>query len=310
MNADRHAADDALRVYRRLARVIPLRSMRWRLFATAFVGTHLPVLGLILYLSLSPVAASAWIVLSVALIASLLGTAFVLWILGQLLRPVELVQQAFHRYHHRRELPRLPRDLDDDLGVMMREVATTLEEIDRQHQDLRRVALEDPLTGLPNRRCAESRLVEIFGAGEADERAVCLAMVDVDNLKQINDRGGHEDGDRALVWLASRLVDLTSSGSHWCARWAGDEFLAVFICAADDLTERLTAWTEQMATPADEDGTAVTVSVGLAEARPGESHYECLRRADAALYKAKRRGRNRVVIADPVGVMPGPADLA
>ena len=160
-------------------------------------------------------------------------------------------------------------------------------------QQLRLMAYMDFLTGLPNRRHAEALLARLDPA-----RRLSLVMLDVDHFKRVNDRFGHHTGDHVLREIGA------VAGRHlrpdWrLARWGGEEFLLLLpgldASEAYAVSERVRQAIERH--PFDEAG-HVTASLGVAERRPGEDLAATLRRADAALYQAKRGGRNRCALAE------------
>jgi len=158
-------------------------------------------------------------------------------------------------------------------------------------------AERDSLTGLGNRRAAERVLRQL---GE-ERQPRTIAFIDIDNFKTINDRYGHEVGDRVLKLVASSL--LASCGPHFVGRWGGEEFLVVMPgtpCpdgvelvdkARADLAGRYFRLRET-----DEPLGQITFSAGLALADGGpESNEAAIRDADANMYRAKETGRNRVL---------------
>ena len=171
-----------------------------------------------------------------------------------------------------------------------------LREAERQAALLRRHALEDPLTGLGNRRSAERRL----GAMRLGVEPLSLAVVDVDRFKQVNDGASHTHGDAVLRRVADLLREHSRTGDE-VYRWAGDEFLVLLPTATEAqavvVMERLRSavaaadWTDlQVREP-------VTVSIGVATAPAGDgdSGWRALfDTADLHLFSAKRGGRNRV----------------
>ncbi|MDN3918775.1 GGDEF domain-containing protein [Roseateles violae] len=158
-------------------------------------------------------------------------------------------------------------------------------------------AERDPLTGLGNRRHLERRCAELLPAAGREQRPLALAQLDIDHFKSINDRCGHATGDRVLTLLAQLLQD-SMRASDVVVRQGGEEFVIVMpdtdLSAATDVCERLR---ERVAThPWAQLGGPdwqVTVSIGLAIAAPYEL-AALLETADAALYRAKRGGRNRL----------------
>ena len=170
-----------------------------------------------------------------------------------------------------------------------------LREAERQAALLRRHALEDPLTGLGNRRSAERRL----GAMRLGVEPLSLAVVDVDRFKEVNDAASHTLGDAVLRRVADLLREHSRTGDE-VYRWAGDEFLVVLPTATQAqavvVMERLRSavaaadWTDlQVREP-------VTVSIGVATAPAGRGRRwrALFDTADLHLFSAKRGGRNRV----------------
>ena len=156
----------------------------------------------------------------------------------------------------------------------------------------------DPLTALRNRRGLEERLGDELRRFARYGTPASLLLLDVDGLKAINDRDGHRAGDAALRRVARAIV-AGSRGTDVAGRWGGDEFALVAASTgaaeARQLAERIRGL---VASGGEAGETAVTVSVGVTTADPGSASCEALvRRADAALYEAKHRGRNRVVVA-------------
>lgn len=159
-----------------------------------------------------------------------------------------------------------------------------------------RRANTDPLTGLLNRRSLEARLRENL----AEPGPVCVCQGDIDHFKHLNDTFGHEMGDRALRMLAHVLRSVLRPGDLM-ARTGGEEFVVVLPgCRMEEATQVL----ERVRTVLrirTADGTRVppfTLSWGAVQAGPGASTEDLLRAADAAMYRAKRAGRDRVVVAD------------
>jgi diguanylate cyclase len=145
-------------------------------------------------------------------------------------------------------------------------------------------------------------LFERIGELDAGSTPFSVLLLDLDHFKAINDAHGHDGGDRALQHVAALLGQLTR-GSDYLFRYGGEEFVVVLVAAtaaqAEVIAENLRRQIAQ--TPAQlADGTALalTASIGVA-AHDGHPDYERLMaRADAAMYQAKKRGRNRVVLAD------------
>jgi diguanylate cyclase (GGDEF)-like protein len=158
-------------------------------------------------------------------------------------------------------------------------------------------AATDRLTGLSNRAVFNDALVREVRRAQRYGTALTLLMADLDNLKPINDRLGHSAGDRVLQQVAQALRAGVRDSDH-VFRYAGDEFAVLLIGsdgdAARDVAERLRALVAETSG----EPMQPSVSVGLASLRVGENAETLFERADAALYAAKRAGRNCVCSAD------------
>jgi len=172
-------------------------------------------------------------------------------------------------------------------------------ELALQHQ-----AYHDALTGLPNRALLRER-VDGAAAGPRGEGSPMLAVmfVDLDDFKHVNDRFGHEAGDRLLIAIGDRLRTCVRPGDV-VARLGGDEFAILLddLAEVDDAFSIAERIVESLTCPVDLGACAVVVggTVGVALARPGEAGgEELLRRADVAMYRGKERGKGRVGIHEP-----------
>ena len=165
-----------------------------------------------------------------------------------------------------------------------------------QNADLAEQSRTDVLTGLPNRRALAAALDEAVQTVDGQPRQSCVALVDIDHFKRINDFQGHATGDRVLAELGV-LLRSHFAGRGMAARYGGEEFVAL-LPDVDLRTAELQCEFLRVAVGNLPLGFPVTVSIGLAQHRPGESSEQTLARADAALYRAKAGGRNRVDVAD------------
>lgn len=179
---------------------------------------------------------------------------------------------------------------------------------------LAELAVRDGLTKVFNRRYLDRRLADEIARAGRFGRPLSAALVDIDHFKQVNDTRGHQCGDRALAAVAAALrAGLRESDV--LARYGGEEFCILLLetepAAALATVERLRAAVAatpmEPADPDEEpaegsvqsDPFTLTVSAGVAGLKPGEGPAALLERADAALYRAKREGRNRVVTSEP-----------
>jgi diguanylate cyclase (GGDEF)-like protein len=166
------------------------------------------------------------------------------------------------------------------------------------HEELHRLAISDPLTGLPNRRALTEFLEREAGRARRHRRALSVALFDVDQFKGINDTLGHLAGDATLRALAALLGPLVRGG-EFLARYGGDEFaLALPETTAEQglaCGERLRRAVEAHTFRYEASEYAVTISVGVGSVGPDEAvAADLLARADKKLYEAKQAGRNRV----------------
>lgn len=158
------------------------------------------------------------------------------------------------------------------------------------------MATRDPLTRLSNRRHfwaqAEKRAAQGAGVGP-----MALLLVDVDHFKNINDTYGHAVGDEVLVGVAERLHECCRDHDV-VARWGGEEFLLLLtrtdLAGSLVVAERIRASIAGQPLAASQPELRVTVSLGATQAREGEALSEGIARADAALYRSKQSGRDRV----------------
>jgi diguanylate cyclase (GGDEF)-like protein len=162
---------------------------------------------------------------------------------------------------------------------------------------LSRLAQTDPLTGALNRRGLASVLPEKGAMPDDTGSSLAVALVDVDHFKRVNDDHGHCVGDIVLRSIADVLAGVLRAHDS-VVRYGGEEFLLLLpevdLVTAARIAERARA---TVAASAVGPQVRVTVSLGVAERRGGESRDELIRRADGALYAAKRAGRNRVELA-------------
>src|SRR5215211_3106937 len=216
---------DQLRLYRALSRSPFPKSYVGKVFFTAFLGTHVPLLALLFYFVRRRFGlGGALRILSVTVPATLGGTAFTLWAMYALSAPTALASRALRRYLDSGELPELPVGYTDRAGRLMADVQYTVERLDTAVRSLEELATRDHLTGAYNRRAAEERLAEDLKRAERGGGTLSLALFDLDRFKSINDEHGHRAGDACLVHFAQTL-DRNLRAGGWVARWGGDEFV-------------------------------------------------------------------------------------
>lgn len=170
----------------------------------------------------------------------------------------------------------------------------------RVARELERVARTDTVTGLANRRAVLERLDLELERARRTGQPLALVMADVDHFKAINDRHGHDAGDAVLVAIGERLA-ATLRSQDTLARWGGEEFLLLLPATGLDagvaIAERLRRAIASAPFPVADAAEALTLTQGVAVARPGMTAQALIKAADQALYEGKRRGRDLVVAA-------------
>lgn len=180
------------------------------------------------------------------------------------------------------------------------------QQLQKANERLEQLARIDGLTRIPNRRHLEETLAREWGRACRRQETLALLMIDIDDFKAYNDHYGHQAGDRCLQQVAAALSNCLRRSNDFLGRYGGEELLAILpdtdIAGAHTLAERMRCAVEALDIAHTESSTAgcITISVGLAAIRPAENGpdpAEFLQRADEALYRAKRQGRNRIETA-------------
>ena len=205
------------------------------------------------------------------------------------------------------------------LSALSTHLATTRQELDVLREELhhkREQALNDALTGIRNRRGFDEALAAL--QAQTDGSCFSLLLVDIDHFKRFNDNYGHLTGDKVLRLVAHILRDCLR-GADTVARIGGEEFGILLPCTelvgarrvGEILRANISRAQVQIGNGTKVD--RVTASIGVGTWQAGESLEHLLERTDAALYRAKSSGRDRVVLADlgpPCGDEPGAAQIA
>ncbi|WP_134684259.1 GGDEF domain-containing protein [Brevibacillus migulae] len=168
-----------------------------------------------------------------------------------------------------------------------------------QNQEMEGLAKRDGLTGLYNQRSFQERLDEELRKWKHEKDQLFLAVMDIDNFKQVNDTYYHQIGDQVLNWVATTLQSLQRV-DDFPARYGGEEFVLILKRSTpDEAFEQVELFRKMIAAQshAAMNDNIVTVSIGLcAYRRQGLSKEELFAGADAALYEAKHSGKNKVVV--------------
>lgn len=197
------------------------------------------------------------------------------------------------------ELRRVSRELNmqlRDREWYERQLQDYHEALVSQNADLAEQTRTDPLTDLPNRRAFAASLATEMEKSQASGQGLAVAVLDIDHFKTINDLHGHAQGDQVLIALAAMLKSQFAARGM-AARYGGEEFVMLLPgCTAEQA--RLQCEFVRQAVSVLPIGLPVTVSIGVAEIRRRDDTPEdAFRRADEALYAAKRGGRDRVEVA-------------
>jgi diguanylate cyclase (GGDEF)-like protein len=179
-------------------------------------------------------------------------------------------------------------------------------------QKIERIATQDELTGLSNRRSFNETAAREKERSDRNGAPLCIAMVDADHFKRVNDRHGHATGDEVLRMLG-RTLRTSLRETDAVGRYGGEEFVILMPETPGNNAVRTLERLRQKIRAAQVAGLDVneriTVSIGLACYRHGEDIMQCVARADAALYEAKRTGRDRIVCDEqPVERIPDRAE--
>ncbi len=181
------------------------------------------------------------------------------------------------------------------LGAQLRSLSQQLEEE-------RRTSSLDPLTELPNRKEFDDFADRVMQLNSFVATPTCLLMIDVDGFKQLNDRHGHQSGDMALREVARVLGRIFLRRCDFVCRYGGDEFAAIMRDSPNDAAlrqaERVCEAVRELRLPSKAAGLRLSLSIGVASLRVGDTLDSWMSRADTALYQAKAAGRDCVVIHD------------
>ena len=186
------------------------------------------------------------------------------------------------------------------LSRLRRELKLRRQELADALARIQDMATHDELTQLANRRKMLLALAEEAARRDRSGQTLCVAVIDLDHFKRINDTLGHAAGDAALRQFAEQAQACVRRGDL-LARWGGEEFLVLLPCtdidAAQVVLERIRTRGRAIAARDPGAAIAVTFSAGVAESPVGEAVELAIERADVAMYRAKREGRDRVLRA-------------
>ena len=183
------------------------------------------------------------------------------------------------------------------LGITAIVLLATSWTINRYQSKLEVLATTDKLTGLANRQAFDTLMQQALNEARRTGAPMCALLIDIDHFKAVNDRHGHVAGDRLLRNVAS-VVRKSLRASDIVSRWGGEEFLVLLKNISADraalIAEKLRNAVEKSEINLGREMASVTISIGSAMYRNGDTADQLISRADTALYEAKDQGRNRV----------------
>lgn len=195
------------------------------------------------------------------------------------------------------------RRLRDDADQAQRELTqarTRIRQLESQLRQMDELVHEDQLTGALNRRGLDDAFEREFARAARGGVALCVALLDLDNFKQVNDNYGHVAGDAVLMHFA-RIVNTTLRSMDVLARFGGEEFV-ILLPATTPVEAMITIariQAELAARPCEHEGRSlpVTFSAGATAYQAGEEKHALMKRADAAVYKAKHAGKDQAIFS-------------
>jgi diguanylate cyclase (GGDEF)-like protein len=287
-------AKSSLHLYLLLSRLRHLKSYQSKILLVAFLGTHIPLLALIVYFLLSTSTFElTGRVLITTLFATLGGTGLTLCALHNLLAPVVLTSQALREYRNERKLPDLPTGFTDQVGTLMADALLTIKKLEEL---IEHVSSYDDLTGLPNRTLFQNRLQQALSQSPFKDKPLTVILVGLDGFKNINSTLGHSAGDLLLKQATQRLSNCLGE-TDILSRFGGDEFAIIQsdLTSSDSAIALSKKILNTLSKPFLLKGQQVYISASI-----GISIYpfdntnvnQLLQNADNALYQAKQKGRN------------------
>ena len=250
--------------------------------------------------------------LKISIIFGVLFVLLSLMLARKITTPLQRMASTFARFKQGDPVPELSTNREDELGqlarnfsIMAKKLNAQLHELNSQRQYLHKVAHHDALTGLPNRILLEDRIEQALISARRDKVEIAVMLVDLDGFKPINDKYGHDIGDKLLQECAARMLTCIRE-TDTAARYGGDEFM--IIISARDLQLRgmsarhLSRQVAEKVRNALNQGFKIenyllniSCSIGIAlYPQDGDEKNTLIKHADLAMYYAKSTGRNNV----------------
>lgn len=295
-----------LKLYSTLS-LFPLlrKSYALKIMSILLIGMFIPILTLMLYILVSPAFTlkQGAPMIIIILLATLISTVAVFYLLQALLRPITLTATLLHKYISEEQLPKFPFSFEDPVGKLMVDIHYVVEKLDLLTRSLRLNANIDPLTGIQNHRAGEECLRQDLARARRDESQMLVAMVDIDGFKAVNEQFGHHVGDVCLTQIAEILAKSIREGD-WIARWGGDVFFIMLWnfnhASPTTVLERIQ---QQMYKTSMGKLLQISLSIGACQYKGNteldtETDLETLLiRVEEALAKIKREHRGGIILA-------------
>ena len=283
-----------LYLYSVLSKVPYLNSYKGKIMLVAFLGTHVPLLSLLIYFVISasfPIDIKVRVI-AIALIATLIGTALTLYALHNLLAPVTLTFLAMRHYLNNRQLSSLPTNFTDEAGILMADTFHTLKKLD---EVIEHIANYDNLTGLPNRILFDNRLQQVISQNQNNQIFTVISL-SVDRLKNINNVFGYEIGNIVLRSAAQKLTSCLSD-RDMLARLESNKFAIIQtnIKSVDEVVELAKKIINELTKSVSINNNEVFNSVSIGISFYPNDHTEVdsiLGNAVRAMDRAKAQGKN------------------
>jgi len=210
-----------------------------------------------------------------------------------------MLVMLFHSYRQKKyiaaELSTINEELEHRIDDRTINLKVANEALKKKEMDITQLMLTDSLTGLPNRRHFEDEFQREFNRSKRTNSDFCIAMCDIDNFKLVNDKYGHDVGDKVLIQVAKR-INKAVRNTDFVARWGGEEFIVMYIdsdqTSAEYFAERVRTEIENLKLSFIEQN--ITISIGIAQRQKEDTLDNVMKRSDQALYHSKTEGRNRI----------------
>jgi diguanylate cyclase (GGDEF)-like protein len=284
-----------LYLYSALSKVPYLNSYKGKIMLIAFLGTHVPLLSLLIYFIISasfPIDIKVRVI-AIALIATLTGTALTLYALHNLLAPVTLTFLAMRHYLNNRQLSSLPTNFTDEAGILMADTFQTLKKLD---EVINHIANYDNLTGLPNRILFDNRLQEVVSQNQ-NNQLFTVIYLSLDRLKNINNVLGYEIGNLVLRSAGQKLTSCLSN-REILARLGSNKFAIIQtnIKSVDEVVELVEKIINELTKSVSINNNEIfnSVSVGISIYPNDRTEVDSiLDNAVKAMDRAKAQGQNK-----------------